>query len=121
MVAELPKVLSNGTCRTNRGVPEKCKQPAKNSLSTKQQEELKAKPPAERLKVQMTTSEPRVLCISYWDNGPVHMLMTIHQEGNFLTVSRRRWDGTELKVVKVPIERLAVCPSPARGKKRCKS
>ena len=69
---------------------------------------MKAKSPSERLKVMMTTSAPHVLCISYWDNAPVHMLTTIHKHGNFVTVSRRRWDGSELKVIKVPIERLAV-------------
>ena len=31
VVAELPKILSDGTARTNRGIPEKCKQPVRES------------------------------------------------------------------------------------------
>lgn len=56
----------------------------------------------------MTESEPHVLCISFFDNGPVHMLSTIHEDAKFVTIHRRRWDGTAMKVVKIPIDRLEV-------------
>ena len=42
----VPKVLSDGTARTNRGIPAACKQPDKKGMSKKAMEELKAKPPS---------------------------------------------------------------------------
>ena len=54
----------------------------------------------------MTEVDPNVLCVSFFDNGPVHMLTTIHKSAEFITIHRRRWDGKELKIVELPIERL---------------
>lgn len=105
----LPKVLSTGTARTNRGVPAACVQPTAKGMSAKQLAEMKAKPILDRLKVRVTESEPNVLCISFFDNGPVHMLSTIHADAKFVTIYRRRFDGREMKVIKIPIERLEVC------------
>jgi len=109
----IPKVLSDGTTRTNRGVPKACVQPSKQGMSAKALEAIKSKPPLERLKVRVTESEPNVMCISFFDNGPVHMLSTIHTDAKFVTIHRRRFDGKEMKVVKLPIERLEVRSSAA--------
>lgn len=114
----VPKVLSEGTARTNRGVPKACLQPSKKSLTAKQLEELKAKPAEERLKVKMTESEPNVLCISFFDNAGVHLLSTIHKDAKFTTIHRRRWDGKALKVAEVPIKRLEVRPPDAATARR---
>jgi hypothetical protein len=85
----VPKVLTDGTARTNRGVPAACRQPDKAKLTAKQVEALKAKAPEERVKSQVTDKEPYVLCVSYFDNGPVHMLFTIHSNAEFVTVKKR--------------------------------
>ena len=74
----MPPTGTCGTARTNRGVASACRQPDKKGLSKKAIETIKAKPLEDRVKTQMTVSEPRVLCVSVFDNGPVHMLDTIH-------------------------------------------
>ena len=106
----VPKTGTCGTARTNRGIDPNCRQPAKDgkgALSPKQIEELKAKPLEERVKSSMTKSEPRVLCVSVFDNGPVHMISTIHKDGDkIVTIMRNRWDAAEHKVKPMPIERL---------------
>ena len=45
----------------------------------------------------MTDKEPHVLCVSYFDNGPVHMLSTIHSDAEFVIVKKRVWSATEEK------------------------
>lgn len=91
----VPKVLTAGTARTNRGVPAACRQPDKAKLTPKQVEALKAKEPEERVKAQVTDKKPHVLCVSYFDNGPVHMLSTIHSDAEFVIVKKRVWSATE--------------------------
>ena len=73
------KVHKTGTCgttRTNRGIAPSCRQPDKKGMSEKTLAEIKAKPVKERMKSAMTVSEPRVICVSVFDNGPVHLLST---------------------------------------------
>ena len=72
----VPPTGTCGTARTNRGVASACRQPDKKGLSKKAIETIKAKPLEDRVKTQMTVSEPRVLFVSVFDNGPVHMLDT---------------------------------------------
>ena len=43
----VPKILSDGTTRTNRGIPPACLQPNKKGMSQKNLEAIKAKPPSE--------------------------------------------------------------------------
>ena len=90
----VPRTGTSGTARVNRGVPTQCKQPnpKADKISQKRLEEIKAKPLEERMKSAMTTSEPRVLCVSVFDNGPVHMLDTIHTSAGVITIHKPRWD-----------------------------
>lgn len=104
----VPKVLTAGTARTNRGVPAACRQPDKAKLTPKQVEALKAKEPEERVKAQVTDKEPHVLCVSYFDNGPVHMLSTIHSDAEFVIVKKRVWSATEKKKIDLDIPRLRI-------------
>jgi hypothetical protein len=94
MTITVPKTGTCGTTRVNRGVPAECKQPnpKADKLSQKAIDELKAKPIEERVKSAMTVSEPRVLCQSVFDNGPVHMLDTIHTSAGIITIYKKRWD-----------------------------
>jgi len=82
-------------------VPAACRQPDKAKLTPKQVEALKAKEPEERVKArvkaQVTDKEPHVLCVSYFDNGPVHMLSTIHSDAEFVIVKKRVWSAAEEK------------------------
>jgi hypothetical protein len=106
----IPKTGTCGTARTNRGIAPSCRQPdktGKNALTAKQIEELKEKPLNERVKSAMTKTEPRVVCVSVFDNGPVHLLSTIHKEGDkIITIERKRWDVATHTVKPMPIERL---------------
>lgn len=106
----VPKTGTCGTARTNRGIDPKCRQPdksGKNALSKNALAELKAKPLEERVKSSMTKSEPRVVCVSVFDNGPVHMISTIHKQGDrIVTISRKRFNASTKKVEPTPIERL---------------
>ena len=55
-------------------------------LSKKAIDAIKAKPLEDRVKTQTTVTEPRVLCVSVFDNGPVHMLDTIHTSAGIITI-----------------------------------
>lgn len=59
-------------------------------LSKKAIDAIKAKPLEDRVKTQMTVTEPRVLCVSVFDNGPVHMLDTIHTSAGIITIAVTR-------------------------------
>lgn len=104
----VPKTGLCGTARTNRGIPSACRQPDKTGMSKKKQEELKAKPLEERVKSQMTTTNPRVICASVFDNGPVHMLDTIHTSAGIITKLKPRWDPASHKKIKLPLSILAL-------------
>ena len=73
----------------------------------------------QRIKASMTQTDPRVICASVFDNGPVHLLSTVHTQGaEIITITRNRWDAEAKKVVPTPIERLLVrvlCVRRARG------
>ena len=97
-----------GTARTNRGIAPSCRQPDKQGLSKKALEELKAKPIEERVKSAMSATEPRVLCASVFDNGPVHMLDTIHTSAGIITVHKPMWNAETKSVEKVPRRILAL-------------
>jgi len=90
----VPRTGTSGTARVNRGIPSQCKQPnpKADKLSKKRIDEIKAKPLEERMKSAITTSEPRVLCVSVFDNGPVHMLDTIHTSAGIITIHKSHWD-----------------------------
>lgn len=104
----VPPTGTSGTARTNRGVPSTCRQPDKKGLSEKAIADIKAKPIEERVKAQMTVSEPRVLCVSVFDNGPVHMLDTIHTSAGIITIQKPRYDKTTQTKVKLPLRILAI-------------
>ena len=106
----VPKTGTSGTARTNRGVDPACRQPnpKADKLSKKKLEEIKAKPLEERRKSSMTISEPRVLCVSVFDNGPVHMLDTIHTSAGIIEVPKRRFNPATKKREKVPLRVLAI-------------
>ena len=104
----VPETGMEGTARTNRGVPAACRQPEKKGMSKKKQEELKSKPIEERVKSQMTTTEPRVICASVFDNGPVHLLDTIHTSAGIITKLKPRWDAETKTKVKLPLNMLAL-------------
>ena len=95
----VPKTGTSGTARVNRGVPSQCKQPnpKADKISKKRIDELKAKPLEERMKSAMTTSEPRIICASVFDNGPVHMLDTIHTSAGIITIQKPWFDHTSKK------------------------
>ena len=97
----VPRTGTSGTTRVNRGIPAQCKQPnpKADKISKKRIEEIKAKPVEERMKTAMTTSEPRVLCVSVFDNGPVHMLDTIHSSAGVITIHKPRWDAESKKKI----------------------
>jgi len=71
-------------------------------------EEMKARPLEERVKTAMTTDEPRVLCISVFDNGPVHLLDTIHRSAEMVTVYKARWDHLSQSKKKTPMRLLSI-------------
>lgn len=105
----MAKILSTGTVRVNRGVPPACRQPEKVKLKKKELEALNAlkeSDPAQVLKARMTVHPARVLCVSYFDNAPVHMFSTIHERAGFVTLSSRRWDASQRKHVQVPVQRV---------------
>jgi hypothetical protein len=104
----VPETGTCGTARTNRGVPAACRQPDKKGLSKKAIETIKEKPLEQRVKSQMTVSEPRVLCVSVFDNGPVHMLDTIHTSAGIITIHKKRWDASTKAVIKKPLRILAI-------------
>ena len=56
----------------------------------------------------MTASEPRVLCVSVFDNGPVHMLDTIHTSAGIITIQKPRYDKATQTKVKLPLRILAI-------------
>eukprot|EP00327_Prymnesium_parvum_P049926 CAMPEP_0205892360 /NCGR_PEP_ID=MMETSP1083-20121108/22630_1 /ASSEMBLY_ACC=CAM_ASM_000430 /TAXON_ID=97485 /ORGANISM="Prymnesium parvum, Strain Texoma1" /LENGTH=184 /DNA_ID=CAMNT_0053256863 /DNA_START=8 /DNA_END=563 /DNA_ORIENTATION=+ len=56
----------------------------------------------------MTTDEPRVLCISVFDNGPVHLLDTIHRSAEMVTVYKARWDHLSQSKKKTPMRLLSI-------------
>ena len=99
------KTGMSGTARVNRGVPAQCRQPNPKTdrISKSKLEAIKAKPLEERMKFAMTTTEPRVICASVFDNGPVHMLDTIHTEVKPITIFKQRWDPASKKLVQKPI------------------
>ena len=104
------KTGTSGTTRTNRGIDPACRQPnpKTDKLSKKKLEEIKAKPLEERTKSSMTISEPRVLCVSVFDNGPVHMLDSIHTSAGIIEVSKRRFNPASHKRDPVPLRVLAI-------------
>ena len=104
----VPPTGTCGTARTNRGVASACRQPDKKGLSKKAIETIKAKPLEDRVKTQMTVSEPRVLSVSVFDNGPVHMLDTIHTSAGIITSHKHRWDAATKEVKAVPLRILAI-------------
>ena len=105
----VPKTGTAGTMRTNRGIDPAVRQPDKKGMSEKVIAELKGKPLSERVKSSMTKTEPRVLFVSVFDNGPVHLISTIHTEGDEIrTIERKRWDASKKEVALIPIERLAL-------------
>ena len=110
MTITVPKVGTSGTTRANRGIAPSCKQPNPKSdkMSKKFIDELKAKPIDERVKSAMSVSEPRVLCVSVFDNAPVHMLDTIHTSAGIITIYKPRWDAATKKKVKLPLRILQV-------------
>ena len=99
------KTLTSGTARANRGVAAQCRQPnpKADKISKAKLDEIKAKPIEERMKTAMTTTEPRVICASVFDNGPVHMLDTIHTDVFPIAVEKPRWDAASKSVKKVAI------------------
>jgi hypothetical protein len=106
----VPPTGTSGTARANRGIDPSCKQPnpKTDKLSKAKIDEIKAKPIEERVKSSMSVSEPRVLCVSVFDNGPVHMLDTIHTSAGIITILKPRWDATSKKKVKIPLRILAI-------------
>ena len=104
----VPKTGLCGTARTNRGVPTLFRQPEKKGMSKAACDAIKAKPIEERMKSQMTQSEPRIICASVWDNGPVHMLDSIHTSAGIVTIHKPRWDAATQTKVKVPLRILAL-------------
>ena len=109
VTVKLPKILSTGTARINRGVPVACRQPDKAKMAKKQKEamdELKATKPEEVLKVMMTADTPRILCILYFDNASVHLFSTIHTAARFVEVSYKRWDAATRDTVMVTAKRV---------------
>jgi hypothetical protein len=64
----VPKTGTCGTTRANRGIAPSCKQPDKKGMSKSTLEAIKAKPIDERKKEAMSTTEPRVICASVFDN-----------------------------------------------------
>ena len=99
----VPKIGTCGTGRTNRlgGAP--CDQPKKQGLSEKALAAIKEKPLEQRVKSAMTTSEPRVIVASVFDNGPVHMIDTIHTSAGIITISKKRWDAEAKGMVAKPL------------------
>ena len=85
-----------------------CRQPSKVGLSKAAVDAIKAKPPAERVKALMTREEPRVLCVSYFDNGPVHMMSTIHTSAEFVTVKKKVYDTAVNAHKEIDVERLSL-------------
>ena len=104
----VPPTGTCGTVRTNRGIDPACRQPEKKGLPKKRIEELKAKPLEERVKSSMSMSEPRVICASVFDNGPVHMLDTIHTSAGITTIYKPRYDAALKKKVKKSLRILAL-------------
>lgn len=104
------KTGTSGTTRTNRGIDPACRQPnpKADKLSKKKLEEIKAKPLEERSKSSMTISEPRVLCVSVFDNGPVHMLDSIHTSAGIIEVPKRKFNPATNKRERVPLRVLAI-------------
>ena len=108
--AKVPATGTCGTARTNRGIPAACRQPNPKSdkMSQKAIDELKAKPIEERMKSLMTKTEPRVICASVFDNGPVHMLDTIHVSAGVITIHKPRYDAATKSKRPVPLRILAI-------------
>ena len=106
----VPPTGTCGTARANRGIDPACKQPnpKTDKLSKSIIDEIKAKPVEERVKSSMSVSEPRVLCVSVFDNGPVHMLDTIHTSAGIITILKPRWDAATKTKVKLPLRILAI-------------
>lgn len=86
----IPKILSAGTCRTNRGIPKSIIWP---KLSGSAEEQLKALPLSQRVKAQMTTDDAHVLTITVYDNAPVYIMTTIHDGVEFVEVFKRVHDA----------------------------
>ena len=51
----------------------------------------------------MTTSEPRVIVASVFDNGPVHMIDTIHTSAGIITIHKKRWDAETKAIIAKPL------------------
>ena len=62
----------------------------------------------ERVKSSMSMSEPRVICASVFDNGPVHMMDTIHTSAGIITIYKDRFDHTLKKPKPMPLRILAL-------------
>lgn len=109
---KVPATGLSGTARTNRGIPPSCRQPKKTDLTKKKLEALKEQPLEDRVKTAMTTTEPRVLCASVFDNGPVHMLDTIHTSAGIIAIPKQRFDRAINATRSIPLRILAVTPPP---------
>ena len=68
----------------------------------------------ERSKSLMTISKPLVLCVSVFDNGPVHMLDSIHTSAGKIEVPKKRFNPATNKRERVPFMQARI-PSELRS------